>query len=252
MKILLINPNTSPGITERLAAVASAAASPRSEIIPVTARFGVPYISTRSEEIIGAHATLEILARHHRGADVAIIAAFGDPGLFAARELFPIPVAGLAEAGMLTACMLGRSFSIVTFATSLGPWYRECVERHRMHSRCAGIHCLDEPFESVEKVGEDKEEVLVKLATRAVEQDNSDVVVLAGAPLAGLAERVRDRIPVPVVDCAAAATKQAEVLGTLAPRKAVAGSFRRPAPKPTHGLTAALAARIEHLDDDPG
>jgi len=40
----------------------------------------------------------------------------------------------------------------------------------------------------------------------------------------------------------------AEALVALAPRKAVSGSFRRLAPKPTFGLDTALAARIEHRE----
>jgi Asp/Glu/hydantoin racemase len=88
--------------------------------------------------------------------------------------------------------------------------------------------------------------MLVSLANRAVEQDDADVVILSGAPLAGLAAKVRDRIPVPVVDPTAAAVRQAETLVTLKPRKATAGTFRRPDPKPTIGLAKALAAVIEH------
>jgi len=88
--------------------------------------------------------------------------------------------------------------------------------------------------------------MLVQLANRAVEQDDADVVILSGAPLAGLAAKVRDRIPVPVVDPIAAAVKLAETLVTLKPRKAVAGTFRRPDPKPTTGLAGPLAAMIEH------
>jgi Asp/Glu/hydantoin racemase len=74
------------------------------------------------------------------------------------------------------------------------------------------------------------------------------VVILAGAPLAGLARRIADRIPVPVIDQAAAAVKQAEALVALAPRKATAGTFRRPDAKPTTALPEALACRIEHRD----
>ncbi len=52
----------------------------------------------------------------------------------------------------------------------------------------------------------------------------------------------------PVVDQVQAAVKQAETLVTLHVRKAESGTFRRPAAKPTLGLAAALAARIEHKD----
>ena len=114
---------------------------------------------------------------------------------------------------------------------------------HGLSSRCAGIRTLDGSFQSISEVQAEKEELLVALANRAVEQDQADVVILSGAPLAGLAAKVRDRIAVPVVDPVAAAVRQAETLAVL---KAVAGTFRRPDPKPTRGLAEPLAAIIEH------
>ena len=246
MRILLLNPNTSPAITERLRAAAQAVAQPSTQIVPLTAPRGVPYIATRAEAQIGGAVALEMLAEHDGQADAAIIAAFGDPGLMGARELFDIPIVGLAEAAMLAACMLGRRFAIVTFARALGPWYEECVAMHGLGGRCAAIRMLDESFADIADVQDEKEDVIVALAQRAVVEDEADAVILAGAPLAGLAAKVADRIPVPVVDQAQAALKLAEALVALKPRKARAGTFRRPAPKPTQGLPPALAARIEH------
>lgn len=117
---------------------------------------------------------------------------------------------------------------------------------HGLAGRCSGIRMLDEGFSDIADVQEEKEAVIVQLAQRAVVEDEADVVILAGAPLAGLAAKVADRIPVPVVDQMGAALKQAEALVALKPRKASAGTFRRPDPKPTLGLAPALAARIEH------
>ena len=248
MRILLLNPNTTQAVTDLLLAAGQPAAAAGTELIPLTAARGVPYIATRAEAQIGGAVALEMLAEHHRGADGAIIAAFGDPGLMGARELFDIPVVGMAEAAMLTACMLGRRFAIVTFATALGPWYQECVELHGLTGRLAGIRMLDGVFRSISDVQAEKEALLVDLANRAVTEDGADVVILGGAPLAGLAEKVADRIPVPVVDQIVAAVKQIEALVTLKPRKATAGTFRRPGAKDTTGLPQALAARIEHRD----
>jgi len=248
MRILLLNPNTSKDVTELLLSAGRAAASAGTEIVPLTAPRGVPYIATRAEAQIGGAIALEMLAEHSRDVDAAIIAAFGDPGLFGARELFDIPVVGMAEAAMLTACMLGRRFSIVTFARALGPWYQECVEMHGLRERCAGIRMLDGAFQSISTVREEKEALLVELANRAVREDEADVIILAGAPLAGLAAKVKANIPVPVVDQAAAAVKQAETLVALAPRKATVGTFRRPDPKSTVGLPDALGRHIEHCD----
>ena len=246
MRLLLLNPNTSDSVTALIDATGRAVADPQTIVTSLTAPRGVPYIATRAEATLGGAVVLEMLADVHAGYDVAVIAAFGDPGLGGARELFPIPVIGLAEAGMLTACMLGRAFSIVTFATQLTPWYRECVAWHGLEGRCAGINALEGGFTAIGDVQAEKEDLLVDLALRAIAKDGSDVIVLAGTPLAGLAGRVAHRIPVPVVDCVAAAVKQAEALMALRPRKASVGTYRRPAPKATSGLAPALAAWISH------
>ncbi len=245
-RILLLNPNTTEAITDRLLKAARQVTAGGTIITPATAPRGVPYISSRAEAQVAGAIALEMLAARQGTFDVAIIAAFGDPGLFAARELFDEPVIGMSEAAMLTACMLGRRFGIVTFAAAMEPWYRECVESHGLAGRCAGIRCLPGAFRSIADVQDEKEAALVDLARVSVEEDGADAIILAGAPLAGLAARVAGRIPVPLVDQVQAAIKQAEGLGALKPLKARAGGFSRPAAKPSSGLDPALAARIAH------
>lgn len=241
MKILFANPNTSTSVTDRIAAVARAAASPGTEVVAVTAPYGVPYIATRAEAVIGGRVALEMLAEHGPGCDAAVIAAFADPGAGGARELFPFPVIGMAEAAMLTACMLGRRFAIVTFATAMEPWYRECADYNGLAGRLASIRCLSGGFRDIATVQQERGEDLVGACHAAIAQDMADVVILGGAPLAGLAGAIADRVPVPVIDGVAAAMRQAEVLAALKPRKATAGSFRTPDAKPVTGVPAALA-----------
>lgn len=245
MKILLANPNTSVGITERIAAVARAAASPGTEVVAVTGSAGVPYIATRAEAAVAGQTTLELMAAHAPGCDAAVVAAFGDPGVGGARELLGIPVIGMAEAAMLTACMLGRRFAIVTFAVALGPWYRECVEYNGLAGRLAAIRCLDAPFRDIDDVQAEKAALLVEMCRRAVAEDEADVVILGGAPLAGLAAEVAHLVPVPLVDGVAAAIGQAELLARLHVRKATAGTFRKPAAKTAVGVSEALRRLFE-------
>ncbi|MFO1079566.1 MAG: aspartate/glutamate racemase family protein [Reyranellaceae bacterium] len=248
MKILIANPNTSTGVTDRLVASGRLVASPGTELLPMTASYGVPYIATRAEAAIGAAAALEMLAERRGTVDAAVVAAFGDPGLGGARELFDFPVVGMAEAAMLVACTLGRSFGIVSFSRSLEPWFAEIVAWHGLSGRCAAINTLDEAFKSIDDVQDEKEAVLVELAQRTVREDAADVVILAGAPLAGLANRIRDRVDVPLVDGIQAAVTMAEGLVRLNPRKAVAGTFRRPGAKDSKGLAKALADVIAHRE----
>lgn len=248
MKILVANPNTSTGVTDRLVAAGRLVASPGTELLPMTAPRGVPYIATRAEAAIGSAVMLEMLAEKRGTFDAAICAAFGDPGLGGARELFDFPIVGMAEAAMLMACTLGRKFAIVSFAKALEPWFAEIVDWHGMSGRCAAIQMLDSAFTNINDVAEEKEQLLVDLANRVVTHNGADVVILAGAPLAGLATKLRERVPVPLVDGIQAAVTIAEGLVRLNPRKATLGTFRRPGPKESKGLSDSLANVIAHRD----
>jgi Asp/Glu/hydantoin racemase len=244
VRILVLNPNTTELVTDRIAAAARAVAAPGTEIVPLTAPRGLPYIGNRAEAVLGGAIALEMLAEHQHTVDAAVIAAFGDPALGGARELFDIPIVGMTEAALLTACMLGRSYAIVTFAAGLVSWYRECVEWHGLERRCAAIRALDAGFTTLSDVQDEHRAKLVALANRTAAEDGADVIVFSGAPLSGLAAAVRDEIAVPVVDPAAAALKQAEALVALKPRKAQIGAFRRPAAKGSTGLAPPLARWI--------
>jgi len=225
MKILVANPNTSTGVTDRLVASGKLVASPGTELIAMTAPRGVPYIATRAEAAIGGAAFLEMLAERRGTCDAAICAAFGDPALGGARELFDFPVVGMAEAAMLVACTLGRTFGIVSFSKSLEPWFAEIVAWHGLSNRCAAIRMLDRPFTDINAVADEMEQLLVDLANK-----------------------IRDRVQVPLVDGIQAAVTMAEGLVRLNPRKATAGTFKRPGPKDSKGLATPLANVIAHRD----
>jgi Asp/Glu/hydantoin racemase len=88
-------------------------------------------------------------------------------------------------------------------------------------------------------------QMLADACNRAVDDHEADSVILGGAGLAGLAEKIADRVSVPVIDSTAAAVKVAEALGRLRPIKAREGSFAPTTPVETIGLADMLAARME-------
>jgi Asp/Glu/hydantoin racemase len=92
MRILLINPNMTVGMTEKMTEIARSHAGDGVEIVPLTATRGFPYIASRAEAQIAGALVLEMIAAHRDEVDAVIIAAFGDPGLAGARELFDLPV----------------------------------------------------------------------------------------------------------------------------------------------------------------
>src|SRR6476661_5639380 len=114
MKLLLVNANTNTFVTDTVAAAARRCASPGTEILAVTSSFGARIIESRAENAIGTYATLALVAEHSEGCDATIVAVSYDTGLAGARELSSIPVIGMTEAPLLTACMLGGRIGIVS------------------------------------------------------------------------------------------------------------------------------------------
>ena len=68
-----------------------------------------PYLEMLNErQLIEAALTAE-----REGYDAMALACFYDPGIRAARSLVDIPIAGLSETAMLTACSLGQRFALI-------------------------------------------------------------------------------------------------------------------------------------------
>lgn len=240
-RILVINPNISEDVTKLIAAESKRAARPDTELIFDTAKFGVEYIETRMESVIAGYATACIAAERAGEYDGVVVAAFGDPGLTGIKELLDCPVVGMTEAALASACLLGQRFSIIAISWRITAWYRETVERSHLSTRLASIRSLTSPLRSISSVQEDHSERLIELANQAVEQDGADVIILAGAPLAGLARSLEGKLSVPVVDGVSSAVCHCESLVNLKSGAAVSGSFAKPPVKPNKGLSPALA-----------
>ena len=245
MRLLLINPNISDSVTALIEAEARRSAAPGTELTVLTAPFGVAYIETRFEALIGAYAAAQLAAEHGPAHDAVIVAAFGDPGLAGIRELLPQPVLGLTESALASACLLGHRFSIVAISQRIQAWYREVVTANGLASRLASIRALDQPLADVGGIQQDHGARLAQLCELAVDEDGADVIVLAGAPLAGLARELRGRLPVPVVDGVSSAVCHAQSLVNLQPGSARRGSFAPPPSKPHKGLPDAIARALD-------
>lgn len=245
MRLLLVNPNISESVSHLILAEAQRSASAGTEIEVMTAPFGVAYIETRFEALIGAYAAAQVAAEHHARFDAVVVAAFGDPGLTGLREVLPVPVTGLTEAALASAHLLGHRISIIAISQRIQAWYREVVNSYGFGTRLASIRALDQSLSRIDGVQDEHLEALKTLAERAVAEDGADVIILAGAPLAGLARLLKGQMPVPVVDGVSSAVRHAESLVALAPGLARLGSFAPPPSKPNAGLPPAMVTLLK-------
>ena len=204
-------------------------ASPSTEITAVTASFGTRYVENRVEAAIAAHAVLDALATHMHGHDAAIVSAFGDPGLGAAREFADIPVFGIEESALLTAWTLGRRIAIICLTPRLPRWYQECAEEHGLAGRLVCVRPLDLPIPDITQAKHQLRDRLLTECGRAIDDDGAEVIIFGGGPLAGLAREAADEFRCRrwMASVARCASPKPSPACTLARRRAAASPGRR-------------------------
>jgi allantoin racemase len=213
-RLLLINPNTTASMTERMADAARAVARPGTRIEAATVESSVPFIDGWYDETIAAAAVARLVSERAGTFDAAIIACFGDPGLYAARELTDAPVVGIAEASFLFAISLGHRFGIVSTVDRATPATWDLLRHYGIEARCAAV----EPSEAeVLELDDDPSAQLDRMlaaGNRAIAAGAEVLCMGCGAMLSIRAELER-RLGVPVVEAVPAAVAYAEALVSL-------------------------------------
>ena len=112
MRILVINPNTSEEMTrdigEEARTLRASRHGDRGHVAGVGAALDRGPL--RGGAVCGRDPRDD--SRAVPGVDGVVIACYGDPGLFAAREISAVPVVGIAEASMLMACTVAHRFTM--------------------------------------------------------------------------------------------------------------------------------------------
>lgn len=242
MRIKLINPNTTVSMTEAMGRCARRVVAPGTEVDALSPATGPASIEGYYDEAMALPGLLaEIKRGEQAGYDGYVIACFGDPGLYAARELARGPVVGIAEAAMHAASMLGTGFSVVTtLARTCGmAWH--LAENYGMKRFCRNVRAVDLPVLELENPQSDARRLITDECRRALAEDGSEVIVLGCAGMAELCESIGREIGAPVVEGVVAAVKQVEALVAMGLCTSKRGDFAYPLPK-------SYAGHANHLN----
>ena len=248
MKLLLINPNTSPFVTERAVEASRSVASPGTVIDGVTGTFGAPIINCEADLAIGAYSTLELAAKYAHGYDAVGLAVSFDCGLGAVREILDVPVVGLAEASVQKALEIGDRFAVVSFAKRTQPLYTNLMQQYAKSGQLAAVNCIRGlPSEIL------KDPMQLKLhaersVAETVQHSDCDSVILLATAFAGLVSELA--VKKPVIDCAAALVS---VLEQSVSDPAIGDQFKNtvfPGRKSVLGVSSELAGYYENFPDE--
>lgn len=211
-QLLIINPNTSAGITTLLRQNAERLAGPGVTVRAVTARFGAPYIACEASYAVAAHATLDAWAAALAGdapaPDAVLIGCFGDPGLIALRQTSAVPVTGLAEAAFTEAAQVGR-FAIVTGGARWQPMLQQLAHELGFGGALAGIHTVSETGAWLAAHPLAAQDLLADACQQAAQRFGVQAVIVGGAGLAGMAALIAGRVDAALIDSVQAGVRQA-------------------------------------------
>ncbi|MFK7868778.1 MAG: aspartate/glutamate racemase family protein [Roseobacter sp.] len=212
MRLLIVNPNTSLGVTRRIADAAQAVALPGDVFTALPAAFGPDLIVTPEDSahaVRGVLHTIEQQGSQHQG---IVLASFGDTGASEVLQHWPdTPVIGIAEAAFAATRSLDGPFSIVTFAPEVAEPLRDKAIEHGVGDALLDVATLAHPWTG--DPGQIVDVLFEPLADlcRQCARDGAAGIVIGGGPLAGLATRIGADCPVPLIDGTQEAVRQMRI-----------------------------------------
>src|SRR6202789_4600117 len=151
MRILIVNPNTSVAMTEKIGRAARAVAAPGTEIIAVNPADGPVSIEGYYDEVFSVPGLLaEIAKGEASGVSAHIIACFDDTGLEAARSLASAPVIGIGEAAFHLASLVAHRFAVVTTLSRSIAAIETNLLKYGLDRRCARVRACEVPVLALE------------------------------------------------------------------------------------------------------
>lgn len=236
MRLLVINPNTTQSMTEKIGEAAKSVAAMGTEIIAVNPADGPVSIEGYYDEAFSVPGLLtEIRKGEANKVDAHIIACFDDTGLEAARSLAHAPVIGIGEAAFHFASLLGYKFSVITTLSRSIAAIETNLMKYGLASRCARVRASEIPVLELDNPASNASARISDEIERAKSEDHAEAIVLGCAGMADLAQRLSAKHGLPVVDGVAAAVKLAEGLGALGLKTSKIGSYATPSSKVYRG-----------------
>lgn len=178
-------------------------------------KHGVETIEGEYDDALSAPYVVDkVLEAQAKRYDAAIIDCFLDPGLGAAREASDIIVVGPGEASMLLSMTLGDTFSIISTSAQKYKRYMPLpsVRQLGLSDRFVSEWGVGVTVASIPENASKIAAQLVRAAKEIEREDGPDVLILGCTGLSRVADRVAQKIHLPLIDPSIAALSMTQAL----------------------------------------
>jgi allantoin racemase len=233
MKILIINPNTSEHMTDKIRAVAEQAKRDDCEVTVTCPERGPITIESSYDEAYAIAPTIDLVkqANEEGEYDAIILACFCDIGVEAGKEISTIPVLGLEEATLSLALLLGDKFGVMTEKRPRVAMKKLHVRRLGLLNRMASIRPLELSVAELDEDPERTKATGMALARKMVEEDGAEVIIMGCAAMAGYSDDIEAELKIPVLDPLRVTLKVVEAMVDLGVTHSRVGLYAPPSPK---------------------
>lgn len=199
-RFLVINPNTSEEMTLAIKKTVKFYVHSNNEVDVIKSIMGPRSLETFYEYQLATLGVINTLQNINiRKYDGILLACFGDPGLYALKEIMPVPIIGIAEASLSMSLLLGSSFAIVTALKKAVPMMENMVQQYALTGRMTSVYCLGISVLGLEENKKKTLKALIEVTKKAV-NEGAEVVVLGCAGLTGFSDRIEKELGATVID----------------------------------------------------
>jgi allantoin racemase len=149
------------------------------------------------------------------GCAAVCVNSMSDSGVAALRARLNIPVLGSGQPAFLTACQLGKKFSIVSMWDRWDHFYEKGISEQGLWHRVASIRSIGVRPDTAELLAGKEDFVFARLEAeclKAIEEDKADVIVLGSTTMHQSHKYLSERLPVPVINPGVISYKLTEMM----------------------------------------
>ena len=211
MRILLVNPNSTPAMTRQMGQAARRVVRPETEIVAINPTDTPPSIQGYLD-VASCLSGLIAEVQRHPDCDAVVVGCFDDTGIDALRCLTKAPVIGIGEAAYHAASMIAPKFSVVTTLSRSVAGLEANLLRYGLDRRCASIRASDVPVLELETGDPETVDKIRREISAAITRDGAEAIVLGCAGMTDLMASFSEEFGVPIVDGVTCGVTMAEAL----------------------------------------
>jgi len=200
MDILILNPNTSKLVTQKIKNIVQRIARKDVNAVVTQIEAGPEALESYFDEVQAGPYIFKSITAAQGKFDSVLLAAFCDPCIEAVKEISTIPVYGMEEVVFSAALLIGNKFGILTEKKPKEAVKEQHVRKMGLLNRFAAVKALDMGVVEIANNPEMVKERAAAIAKEMVSKNGAEVIIMGCASMAGYSDELAQEVGVPFLD----------------------------------------------------